>query len=486
LLDERNHFTTFITPKTNSKEDEMRTLEKAVQAVEEGLLTANRIQGRPKSEFSLVERMAHFHVPGFSIALVDHKEIVWAKGYGITEAGGSQQITEETIFQAASISKPVTAMVALHLVEAGALDLDVDVNQALRSWKILENEHTREKKVTLRGLLSHTAGVSVMGYRGYPAGTKLPNLIQILEGEPPANSEPVRVTQPPGKAFSYSGGGYVLAQVLLEDVTGKRLADLAQEIIFDKLGMTNSTFEHLLPENFVPQAATAHLDNGEPVPGKWHIYPENAPASLWSTPTDLAGLAIEVLKSNDGESSLVLSPEMTREMLTPQVGWVGLGFPIIEVDGITRFDHPGWNEGYHSSFIGYPGSGQGVVWMANGENGKLLGFEVMRGLAAALGWPGFPQAEKVVASIDADVLAACVGSYRYVDYPDFGVEIIRDGKQLVLVEPPESGSRYRLYPESETGFFCLDRPEGFSFNLKEGEKYQEMVMGQYTHLERAE
>jgi CubicO group peptidase (beta-lactamase class C family) len=464
----------------------MKTLEKAVQAVEEGLLTANCIQGRPKTKFSLEERVGHFHVPGFSIALVDDKELVWAKGYGITEAGGGQPVTEETIFQAASISKPVTAMVALHLVEAGALDLDADVNQALRSWQIPENEHTKDKKVTLRGLLSHTAGVSVMGYRGYPVGSELPTQVQILNGEPPANCDPVRVIQPPGTSFSYSGGGYVLAQVLIEDVTGKRLADLAGEIIFDKLGMANSTFEHLLPERYLQQAATAHLDDGKPVPGKWHIYPENAPASLWSTPTDLARLVIEVLKANDGESGLVLSPEMTREMLTPQVGWVGLGFPIIEVDGITRFDHPGWNEGFHSSFIGYPGSGQGLVWMTNGENGKLLGFEVMRGLAAALGWPGFPQAERKATSIDSEVTAACVGCYRYVDYAEFGVEIVQEEGQLVLVEPPGSGCRYRLFPESETAFFCLDRPEGFSFRLKEGGKFQEMVMGQYTHLERAE
>ncbi|MFC1879675.1 serine hydrolase domain-containing protein, partial [Chloroflexota bacterium] len=129
-----------------------------------------------------------------------------------------------------------------------------------------------------------------------------------------------------------------------------------QELIFDKLGLTNRTFEHLLPEAYIPQAAAARRANGDPVPGKWHIYPEQATASLWSTPTDLARLMVEMLKSHKGESGLVLSAAMTRQMLTPQTGWMGLGVVIIEEDGWTRFDHPGWNEGFHSYLAGYLGA----------------------------------------------------------------------------------------------------------------------------------
>jgi CubicO group peptidase (beta-lactamase class C family) len=339
----------------------MTNLERAVQAIEQGLLTANYIKGLTQERLSLRERMAYYKLPGFSIALIDQAEVAWTKGYGVLEAGGDKPVTDETIFQAASISKPVTAMTALNLVEKGLLDLDTDVNEVLRSWYVPENEHTKGHKITLRGLLSHTAGLTVFGYRGYPSEAQLPTLQQVLNGEPPANSEPVRVMQTPGKAFSYSGGGYVLIQQLMEDVTGRSLAGLAQELIFDKLGMTNSTFEHLLPEAYVPQAAIAHRDNGDPVPGKWHTYPEQATASLWSTPSDLARLIVEVLKSHKDQSSLVLSTEMTRQMLTPQVGWMGLGYVIVEMDGWTRFDHPGWNEGFHSYLAGYLGAGQGIV-----------------------------------------------------------------------------------------------------------------------------
>jgi len=179
----------------------MIDLERVVQAIEQGLLTAVNIKGHPQEGMSLHERMAHYRVPGFSIALIDQKEVVWARGYGVLEAGGDEPVTNETIFQAASISKTVSAMLALHLVEAGVLDLDADVNEAMRSWQVPENEHTQVHKVTLRGLLSHTAGLTISGYRGYPAGAPLPTLPQILDGEPPANSEPVRVMQPPGTSF---------------------------------------------------------------------------------------------------------------------------------------------------------------------------------------------------------------------------------------------------------------------------------------------
>jgi CubicO group peptidase (beta-lactamase class C family) len=358
----------------------MTDLERAIEVLERGLVTPRR---------TLLQRMASHKVPGFSIALIDRGELAWAKGYGVLEVGGDQAVTTETIFQAASISKLVTAMVACALVEGGVLDLDADVNTVLRSWKLPKSKHTQERQVTLRGLLSHTAGLGPRGYLGYPSGAPLPTLLQILDGKPPAHAKPVRVKQAPGTGFLYSAGAYMVVQQMIEDVTGRPLADLAQEMIFDRLGMANSTFDSLLPETYLPQAATAHRRDGEPVPGKWHIYPEQATASLWSTPSDLARLAVEVLKSYKGESNLVLSAEMTRHMLTPQVSWIGLGFPIIEEDGLRKFEHPGWNEGYHSLMVGCLDTGCGLVWMTNGAKGKQLGREVMRAIPEVYGWLGY-------------------------------------------------------------------------------------------------
>jgi CubicO group peptidase (beta-lactamase class C family) len=369
----------------------MAELEQAIQAIEHGLLAVTPSKKRPARKMELLDRLVRYKVPGISVAFVYQEELAWARGFGVVEAGAEKPMTPETLFQAASISKPVTAMVALHLVEAGLLDLDTEVNDVLRSWKVPKSKHTLEKKVTLRGLLAHTAGMTVRGFLGYRSDAQLPSLQQILDGKPPAQSKPVRVGQAPGTEYRYSSGGYLVAQQMIEDVTGRPLAALAKEIIFDKLGMVHSTFEYPLPQAYIPQAATAHRKTGEPVPGKWHTYPEQAAASLWTTPSDLARLLVEVLKSYKNESNRVLSAEMTRQMLTPQVSigvdwYCGLAFNIINKSGMTRIGHPGWNEGFHSIMLGCLEAGQGEVWMTNGENGRHLGWEVSRALAEIVRW----------------------------------------------------------------------------------------------------
>ncbi len=375
----------------------MTELEQAVQAIEHGLLPVRTGEEQPAKKIDLEQRMVEYKVPGVSVAFVTREALAWARGYGVVEAGGEKPVTDESIFQAGSISKPVTAMVALHLVEAGLLDLDADVNDLLRSWQVPESPHTRvrrdgsQPKVTLRGLLAHSAGMGIKGYTGYTADRQLPTLRQILDGEEPANSRPVRVVQRPGKGYKYSGGGYLVVQQLIEDVTGKPLSELAKAIIFDKLDMANSAFESRLPDRTLPQAATGHNRNGKPVTGKWHLYPEQAAASLWTTPSDLARLTVEILKSYKNESNLVLSAEMTRQMLTPQlniaVDWdCGLAFNIIQKDGMTTIGHPGWNVGFHCITLGCLEAGQGLIWMTNGENGRKLGLEISHGLAEVVRW----------------------------------------------------------------------------------------------------
>ncbi len=377
----------------------MAILEQAIDAIEHGLVAVTRNGDGPAKKMELGQRMAHYKVPGFSAAFIHAEKLSWAKGFGVVEAGNEKPVTAETIFQAASISKTVTAMIAVRLVEAGLLDLDADANDFLRSWKIPESKYTQSRRdgvhrmITLRGLLSHTAGMNIHGYRGYPSGRQLPTLQQILNGEPPANSKPVRVVQAPGKTYKYSGGGYLVVQQMIEDVTNRPLSALAKEIIFDKLGMTRSTFDVRLPEAFLRNAATAHRRTGEPLPGRWHTYPEQAAASLWTTPSDLALLIVEVLKSLKNESNLVLSAEMTRQMFAPQANigadWdCGFAFNTINIKkvGLTNIGHPGWNEGFHSILLFCPQTGEGLVWMTNGENGRHLGLEVSHGLAEVVKW----------------------------------------------------------------------------------------------------
>src|SRR5580658_272790 len=273
--------------------------------IERGLLPAAIIRGQPLPVMTLADRMKYYSVPGLSIAFFEHGQVAWARGYGLADVAADKPVTPATLFQAASDSKSVTALAALRLVQERKLNLDEDVNVKLKSWKVPDNEFTKNEKVTLRRLLSHTAGVTVGGFAGYKAGDPLPTTVQILNGEKPANNEAVRVARTPGKEFRYSGGGYVVVQLLLMDVTGKSFPALMHDLVFQPLGMTHSTFGEPLPRRLWPNAALPYDAHGEPIQGGWHTYPEMAPAGLWTTPSDLARFANEIEKSYSGQSKLI-------------------------------------------------------------------------------------------------------------------------------------------------------------------------------------
>jgi CubicO group peptidase (beta-lactamase class C family) len=321
-------------------------VDERIRRVENGIPPFPLGPDQPPLQLTLPQLMDAFKVPGLSVAVVDDFKIVWAKPYGVTEAGANNPVTTSTLFQAASISKFVTAAGALYLVEHGKLSLDEDVNKELTTWKVPDNEFTATQKVTLRRLLSHSAGTTVHGFPGYAVGEPIPTLVQILNGEKPANTAPVRVDLVPGTKQRYSGGGVTIEQLLIMDVTGKPFPQFMQQAVLGPIGMTNSTFDQPLPPALAAHAAAGTLADGKPVPGKWHIYPELAAAGLWTTPTDLAKFGIEIALSKNGKSNRVLSEAMTRQMLTPQIGDVGLG-PFLGTGGNpNEFDHAGSNVGY--------------------------------------------------------------------------------------------------------------------------------------------
>jgi CubicO group peptidase (beta-lactamase class C family) len=166
-------------------------VEQRIEHIQKDLLPIVMFKGEPRQLRTLADRMKALHVPGVSIAVIRGGKLEWARGFGVVSIGGPP-VTSDTLFQAASISKPVSALAVLYLVQAGKLDLDADVNQYLKTWKVPANDFTAQAKVTLRGLLSHSAGVTVHGFRGYAAGVPLPTLVQVLDGEPPANSPAIR------------------------------------------------------------------------------------------------------------------------------------------------------------------------------------------------------------------------------------------------------------------------------------------------------
>jgi len=436
--------------------------------VENGLLPAVLIKGRP-GEMKLADRMRHYKVPGVSVAVIDGGRVEWARGYGLLEAGGAAPVTPETRFQAASISKPVAAMGALALVEQGKLDLDEDVNRKLVSWKVPENELTKEKKVTLRGLLSHGAGLTVHGFRGYAAGEDVPTLVQALDGQKPANSAAVRVDILPGSKWRYAGGGYNVMQQLMIDVTGKKFPDLMRELVLGKLGMTQSTYEQPLPQALAAVAASGHRGSGEPIKGKWHTYPEMAAAGLWTTPTDLARFAVELQQAYAGKSSKVISPQMAAQMLRTQLAPSGLG--IVVNAETQRFEHGGANEGFRCQLVGYLGKGQGAVVMTNGDRGGALVSEILRGVAREYGWPDYRTEERALAEVNPEIYGTYSGEYK----TNFTITVTAESGRLYLQAPPLGPERVELFPESETGFFTLSENIKITFVKDERGAVKELI-----------
>ena len=387
---------------------------KRIQRIENGLPILSSGGEGPRLALTLQKLMELYKIPGVSVAVIDNFKIAWAKGYGVTEAGTSNPVTPRTLFQAGSVSKPVAAVGALSLVEQGELSLDEDVNEKLTSWKVPDNDFTKEHKVTLRRLLSHSAGLTVHGFPGYAVDEPVPTLVQILDGQEPANTEPVRVALVPGTQWSYSGGGTSVAQQLMIDVTGKSFPQLMREAVFDKAGMDDSSYEQPLPPERSQAAASGTFWNGEVVPGKWHIYPEMAAAGLWTTPSDLAKFAIDIALSREGKSNRVLSQAMTREMLTTQIeplsrsslgnkqypDRMGLGFFLGDSTRPHLFGHTGDDAGFQAMLMMDSDSGQGAAIMANSEFGTLLGDCIVENIAQEYSWKNYrhPDRSRIGAS----------------------------------------------------------------------------------------
>jgi len=334
------------------------------------------------------DRMAHQHVPGLSLACIHNGTVAWTQAFGVARVGG-EPVTPETLFQASSISMPVTALTVLRLVEQGKLNLDVDVSHYLRSWKLPTSRFTEEKKVTLRELLSHTAGATVHGFEGYAVGEKVPTLVQVLNGESPANSAPVTIDFVPGTEFRYAGGNYTIIQQILIDVTGEPFPELMQEIVLQPLHMVHSTFQQPIPEKLRPLRAMPYDKDGNAIEGGPHTYPEMAVAGMWTTPSDLALFALAIQDALAGKPGAILSPSTAHQMLQPVLGFYALGFAIAGNGPNRYFSHPGVNAGFVAFLFVYE-KGDGVVLMTNGENTKALGLEIIHTLSKQYGWTEFP------------------------------------------------------------------------------------------------
>ncbi len=425
-------------------------------AVENGLTPAVVIEGGAGPR-RLADEMRALNVPGVAIAVVRGGKVDWAQGYGVTRIGGAP-VDADTLFQAGSVSKPVAAAVAMTLVQAGTLSLDAPINTELKSWSLPDNDFTRAAPVTLRRLLSHSAGTSVHGFAGYAAGAAIPTVPQVLDGAAPANSKPVRVDQPVGASFRYSGGGYTIAQLAVVDTAKAPFPTVARRALLAPLGMTRSTYDQPLPAQ-TPNIALPYDAAGHPIPGGPHTYPEMAAAGLWTSASDLARFVIEMQRAPHGQGK-VLSQKTAREMLTPGLGEWGLGLQVTGEGKDLAFAHDGSNAGYKAAIIGHPESGDGVVVLTNGDQGYQLAQEIVRGVAIAYGWSDQRPVVRRAMTLPLEAQRRFAGVF---EIKDLGTFEIREADGALVVEL-RKGQAFKLIPSSDHAFFITEQNIALTFD----------------------
>jgi CubicO group peptidase (beta-lactamase class C family) len=405
------------------------------------------------NNWNIYDRMRESHVNGVSIAVINNYQIEWVKSYGWADTAEKRPVTNQTLFQAASIGKSINGIAFMRLMQDKKIDLFADINNYLQSWKFPYDTTSHGKPIILAQILSHTAGLTVHGFDGYKWNEPTPTLQQILNGEKPANNATVRSAFEPGIKFQYSGGGYEISELLLEDVTHEPYETFIRKNVFRQLGMNASTYM-LKPET---ACATAYRLDKKPIGWKYHIYPEKAcGAGLWTTTTDLAKLIIEIQLSLKGISNKVLTKETTEFMLTPhlQSASTAFGFFINKKGDNYYFQHSGLNEGFSSQYYGSMKNGNGVVILTNSDNTNF-NEEVINSIATVYNWEKFyPFATKKIITVEDSITNKYVGTYKF-ENSDTGPSIVKENGSLYLIGPG-SPMKWKMHFTSTTEFFMLE------------------------------
>lgn len=393
-------------------------------ALEAGISPVPLVTGETPKAVPLAERMAALGVPGVSVAVYRDGAPDWAAGYGAGVDAG-------TLFQAASLSKMVASVGIVALAQEKGVDLDTDISGALTGID-LAALNPEGLPITLRALLSHTNGANVSGFPGYAAGTDVPSTLEVITGSERTNTLAVVIRRPDAaNPFSYSGGGYTVAQYWAEQVSGEDFAALMQRLVLDPVGMEASTFVQPLPEAVAGgNVAAAHDSQGAEIAGRWHTYPELAAAGLWTTSSDFGRFLMALTGRAEG-----IDPAVAAEVTRPVVSDYGLGIGIVSHDGEVSLRHSGGNAGYSCYALVWPGRGDAIVVMTNADNGFRLYRDIVETAGALYGWPSGAPAPRQRAALSAEELAVLAGQYVVEGTPDMILEFSAGEGELLGASP---------------------------------------------------
>uniref|UniRef100_E6PXN2 Putative Beta-lactamase n=1 Tax=mine drainage metagenome TaxID=410659 RepID=E6PXN2_9ZZZZ len=433
------------------------TRKQRADAVERNLAFMYSLQGQPPIHTTLLQRMAELHIPGVTVAAIHNGHIDWARGYGVAAIGGAA-VTPETLFSAESMSKPVTALAVLKLYEQGKIDLDRNVNDYLKRWKLPDSQFPGSKTVTIRQLLTHMSGIGTHNGELYDPSKKVPTLLDDLDGVPPSRTPPVRIEATPGSNFRYANGGYEVLQLLIEDVSGESFKSFVKENVLLPAEMSRSSYDVPLSEQLSSQAATAYLGD-HAIPPLKYFNSSPAAGGLWSTATDMAKLLIEVQKEYAGRSSRILKQATIRQMLVPgphvKPGMSqGLGFEICGKPGAQFMEHGGSGI-FRDDMVAYF-KGDGLVVMANSSDGALLVDDLLRSASTVYDWPDYRQTPHSVIPFDASTSDKFIGTFGFV-------KVARSPDGLTA-EIPLGSIPQQLYMDRADHFFVLDGPQELFFS----------------------
>jgi CubicO group peptidase (beta-lactamase class C family) len=444
------------------------------------------------AQFSLEDRMTHYRVPGVAVAIIEDGQIVYAAGFGLRQAGGTEAVDADTVFSAGSVSKIATATLALRLSADEAYDLDQPVTDYLRSWTVPQSQEFGGTDVTMRMILSHTAGFNLHGFRDFQPGEALPSARETLDGLAPARHDPLTQLFEPGSAFKYSGGGYTLAQVLISDLTGESFQDAARSTLFLPLGLDRSRFDNPLPAEH-GNIAAAHDRNGEPtaLPRGYEAMPEMAASGLWTSANDLGELVMALLmsyRSDDGYLPRSITQEMMTQVTPSQHG---LGPRIERESGTLYFHHAGTNNSYHTWIEGHLETGDGLVVLTNGAGGNGLHQEIRNAVADVMNWSVNRPVRIATTTIAPDQLDNYAGEYAVdLTFPsrlrqqlvggfyDLPLEVRVEAGNLVL-EVPGTDRQFALLPVAPSRFII----EGVDLRIGVPElEFHQNGMGQISGM----
>ena len=411
--------------------------------LENGIRGQVKFLGVPENLSSITRKMTEYNIPALSLAVLRQGEIAWAELYRNADFSETQKLDCSAIFQAASLSKPVTFMAALRMQAAGDIDLDDNIQKYLKDFVLPLGKQTAENPVTLRNIFSHTSGITPGGYQGYAKDLPMPSDLDVLKGSEGVNSPAIEVVTTPNETLGYSGGGYTLAELALQNIYNDEFSSIMKKWILEPAGMKHSEFTQPLPASKWDQAARGHTPSGEVVEGGWRNHPEQAAAGLWSNAVDMAQFLIEIYRAYQGQSSIFSQADIISILGDERDGHV-YGFLVNRSGDDISLTHYGGNAGYRTGMTISLKSGNGLVYLINSDNGGALGNELLLSASQVYNWEHFKQTIAEREHVSPEVLKGLSGQYKWNDQIDLSIRYDESKNLISLIFP--NGDVYELTP----------------------------------------